>query len=90
VAAVLERVSPRDAAVVLIEPPPSSLRLYSSRNLVVADTLATELPRVRAADGFTYVMFRAARESEAARAAGVPLVILARTPGMVLARARPS
>ena len=88
VAAVMERVSPRDAAVLLIEPPPSSLRLYLWRNLVVADTLASELPRVRAADGFTYLMFRAARESEAEREAGVPLEILARTPGMVLARAR--
>jgi 4-amino-4-deoxy-L-arabinose transferase-like glycosyltransferase len=89
VAAVFERVSPRDAAVMLIEPPPSSLRLYTWRNLVVADTLVVEMPRVRAADGFAYLMFRAARESEVARVAGVPLEILVRTPGMVLARAHP-
>lgn len=89
VAAVMERVSPANAAVVLVEPPPSSLRLYLWRNLVVADTLARELPRAEATDGFTYLMFRAARETEIARAAGVPLEILARTPGMVVARARP-
>lgn len=88
VAAVMERVSPPAAAVVLVEPPPSSLRLYLWRNLVVADTLAVELPRERAADGATYLMFRAAREPEVARAAGAPLEILLRTPGMVLARVR--
>jgi 4-amino-4-deoxy-L-arabinose transferase-like glycosyltransferase len=88
VAAAMERLSPADAAVVLVEPPPSSLRLDLWRNLVVADTLAAELPRERAADGATYLMFRAARESDVARAAGAPLEILLRTPGMVLARVR--
>jgi hypothetical protein len=44
---------------------------------------------VEATDGFTYLVFRAARETEIAHAAGVPIEILARTPGMVLARARP-
>jgi 4-amino-4-deoxy-L-arabinose transferase-like glycosyltransferase len=89
VAAVMERVSPPNAALVLVEPPPSSLRLDLWRNLVVADTLSSVLPRTRAADGFTYLMLRASRETETVRAAGVPLEILARTPGMVLARARP-
>ncbi|MFI5372395.1 MAG: hypothetical protein ACHQ52_12625, partial [Candidatus Eisenbacteria bacterium] len=88
VAAAMERLSPVDAAVVLVEPPPSSLRLDLWRNLVVADTLAAELPRERAADGATYLMFRATREPEVARAAGAPLEILLRTPGMVLARVR--
>jgi 4-amino-4-deoxy-L-arabinose transferase-like glycosyltransferase len=89
VAAVMDHVSPRSAPLVLLEPPPSSLRLYLWRNLVMADTLSGELPRTRAADGFSYVMFRATRESEVAHTAGIPLEILARTPGMVLARGRP-
>ena len=88
IAAAMISDSPASAAVVLPEAPPSSLRLYLDRTLVVTDSLARELPRERASDGHTYLMFRPAREEEVIRVAGAPLEVLMRTPELVLARVR--
>ncbi len=88
VAAAMAAVSPPTAPLVLAEPAPPSLRLYTQRNLVVGDSLAAALREWRAADSLIYVAFRPAREHDVARAAGEPLEILLRTPAMVLARLR--
>ena len=90
VAAAASVAVPPGAPLVLGEPPPATLRLYGERNLVVTDSLAADLPRLRAGDGMTYLAFRPGRESEVARAAREPLDILLRTPSLVLARVRPS
>ena len=78
--------SPTLATLVLVEPPPPTLRLYTPRNLVVADSLPGTLRDFRSEDGRTYLAFRPAREREVRRAAGDSLEILRRTPAMVLAR----
>ena len=90
VAQAMASASPDRAPLVLVELPPPSLRLYTRRNLVVADSLGTSLARYRASDGLTYLAFRPAREREVARATQTPLEIMLRTPSMVLARVRPS
>jgi hypothetical protein len=88
VAEAMAAGSPRLAPLVLIEPPPPSLRFYTRRNLVLADSLAESLARWRAEDGLAYLAFRPAREHDVARAAPAPLEILLRTPALVLARVR--
>ena len=80
--------SPPLAPIVLIEPAPPSLRLYTQRNLVLAASLEEALREYPAEDRLTYLAFRPAREREVARAAGAPLEILLRTPALVLARVR--
>ena len=80
--------SPKLAPLVLIEPAPPSLRLYTKRNLVLAGSLPDAFREWSAGDGFTYLAVRPSREREVARAAPAPLEILLRTPALVLARVR--
>ena len=89
VARAMETAAPERATLVLLEPPPPTLRLYGEHNLVVADTLSNTLLAERAADGLAYLAFRPAREHDAARGAASPLEILLRTPALVLARVEP-
>ena len=89
VAQAMETVAPDRSTLVLIDPPPPSLRLYGEHNLVVADSLRRTLLAERATDGHAYLAFRPAREHEAARAAASPIEILLRTPALVLARVQP-
>ena len=86
VAEATDAILPPLAPLVLVEPPPPTLRLYARRNLVLADSLAEALGEWRAEDGRTYVAFRPGRERDVARASPVPLEILLRTPMIVLAR----
>lgn len=88
VARAMAAASPPRAALVLLEPAPPSLRLATRRNLVLADSLGTELEAQRAADGLAYVAFRPAREADVMRAVHAPIEILLRTPTLVLARVR--
>jgi 4-amino-4-deoxy-L-arabinose transferase-like glycosyltransferase len=94
VAETMDAVSPPHAALVLVEPAPPSLRLYGHRNFVPTTLpdarFAAVLADASAEDGQTYLAFRPAREHDVARAAGVPIEILLRTPSLVLARARPA
>lgn len=80
--------SPPLAPLVLVGEPPPSLRFYAPRNLVVVAPATGALRDHRAPDGRTYLAFAPAREREVARAARAPLEILARTPSLVVARAR--
>ena len=89
VAEATDAILPPLAPLVLVDPAPPTLRLYTRRNLVLADTLAEALGEWRAEDGFTYVAFRPGRERDAARASPAPLEVLLRTPALVLARCRP-
>jgi 4-amino-4-deoxy-L-arabinose transferase-like glycosyltransferase len=82
--------SPVMAPLVVLESPPPSLRIYTHHNLVIADSLARDLERNRAADGLAYIAFRPSRESEVARQAPGPLEIIARTPSLVVARVHPA
>ena len=78
--------APRLAPLVLLEPPPPSLRFYLRRNLRVADPPDAALADARASDGFAYVAFRPAREREMRREVAGPLEVLRRTPMLLLAR----
>jgi hypothetical protein len=89
VAEAMSEASPSHAPLVLVEPAPPSLRVYSAHRLVLADSLRPALAAHRAADSSAYVAFRPSRERDVARRAGVPLEILVRTPSLVLARVRP-
>jgi hypothetical protein len=89
VAEAMGIASPDGAPLLLLEPPPPSLRLLTPRALVVAPDLATAFERSRATDGLAYVAFRPVREPDVARAAAGPLEILLRSPSLVLARVHP-
>jgi 4-amino-4-deoxy-L-arabinose transferase-like glycosyltransferase len=89
VAEAMAVASPERAPLLLLEPPPPSLRLLAPRNLVVAEDLASALERFRAADGLAYVAYRPFREPDVARAAAGPLEIVLRTSSLVLARVHP-
>jgi 4-amino-4-deoxy-L-arabinose transferase-like glycosyltransferase len=88
--AVEHRVPPR-AALVLFDDPPPSLRFLTRHNLVRAEWYDGPLLAPRAADGFVYLAYRPAREESVRasvdRARGV-LEVLARSPGLVLARVK--
>lgn len=86
VAEGMEAVAPPRAPLVLLEPPPPSLRLLLERNFVLARSLSAPLGGDAARDGNVYVAFPPAREREAARTSPVPIEILVRTPTLVLAR----
>ena len=88
VAEATDAVMPPQATLLLVEPPPPSLRLYARRNFVVVDSLAKSLGEWRAADGRAYVAFRPGRERDVAQATPAPLDVLLRTPTLVLARVR--
>ncbi|HEY3215005.1 MAG TPA: hypothetical protein VGK93_00795 [Candidatus Eisenbacteria bacterium] len=98
VAEAMEVTAPERAALVMVDPPPPSLRLYLHRNLVPGEegisrnrtreeSLSWTLEQFRAQDGLTYVAFRPRSEAWVRRAAPGKLEILARTPGLILARA---
>jgi 4-amino-4-deoxy-L-arabinose transferase-like glycosyltransferase len=78
--------SPPQAPLLLVEPPPPSLRLYARHNLVVVEALGPALEPFRAPDGYAYVAFRPGREGQVVRACPTPIEILLRTPSLVLAR----
>ncbi len=86
VALTMNRVSPALAPLVLIEPPPPSLRLYAERNLVVASSLPAALDTWRADDGLTYLAFAPSHERDVDRGARATLEIVLRSPSLVLAR----
>jgi hypothetical protein len=88
VAARLANEAPRDAALVLVDAPPPSLRLYTPRALVRERPDAAALRRWRASDGATWLAFAPARERELARLSGAALELVMRTPTLVLARVR--
>jgi hypothetical protein len=88
VAEAMNTVSPPKAPLLLIEPPPPSLRLHLARNPVTVAAPRAALDELRASDGNTYLAFRPARERETARTLATPLEILSRTPTLVLARVR--
>jgi 4-amino-4-deoxy-L-arabinose transferase-like glycosyltransferase len=79
-------VAPASAPLVLLEPPPPSLRLLLPRNFVPLRHWPAGLDALAASDGEAYVAFPPAREHEVARTAPAPLEIMARTPTLVLAR----
>jgi hypothetical protein len=83
----MNQVSAPDARLLVLEPPPASLRLRLDRPLAFPRQLTFALRDLRADDGWTYVAFTPRRQSEVARAASpAPLEILERTPVYVLAR----
>ena len=88
VARAMESAAPPIATLVLLEPPPATLRWYGEHNLVVARSLNATLEAERADDGLAYVAFRPSREREVAKSVNAPLEILLRTPTLVLARLR--
>jgi hypothetical protein len=85
----VESAAPSLAPVVLVDPPPPSLRLYLRRNWIVGQPLPEALANNTARDGLTYLAFAPRRERWVARMAGAPLEILLRTPSLVVARVRP-
>jgi hypothetical protein len=90
VAGAMDRSAPAHAPLVLVDPPPPSLRLGLARNLRVADPPGEALAEARTDDGFAYVAFRPAREREMRRELGPSLDVLHRTPLLVLARVAPT
>jgi hypothetical protein len=86
VAEATDAILPPLASLVLVDPPPPTLRLYTQRNLVVADSLARALEEWRAEDGRTYVAFRPARERDVTGVAPAPVEVLLRSPALCLAR----
>jgi 4-amino-4-deoxy-L-arabinose transferase-like glycosyltransferase len=86
VAEGMQAVAPPRAPLVLLEPPPPSLRLLLPRNFVVVRHLGVPLGADAARDGNVYVAFPPALERAAARTSPVPVEILLRTPTLVLAR----
>jgi hypothetical protein len=87
VASAMNQVSARNARLLVLEPPPASLRLRLERPIAVPRRLAPALRDLRDERGWAYIAYTPRRESEVARAASPwPLEVLARTPGLVLAR----
>ncbi len=87
VATAMNQLSAPKALLLVVEPPPTSLRLRLERRLAFPHRLPAALRELRGEDGWTYVAFPPRRESEVARAAApAALEILMRTPGLVLAR----
>ena len=75
--------------LVVLEAPPASLRQSLDRNLVLRTRLTPDDRDVQTPEGVVYVAYRPAREAEARAAMaplGGPIVVLERTPVMVLAR----
>jgi hypothetical protein len=87
VAIAMNQVSKPSARLLLLEPPPVSLRMRLERPLAFPRRLASALHELRGEDGWCYVAFTPRRQSEVARAAApAALEILSRTPVLVLAR----
>jgi 4-amino-4-deoxy-L-arabinose transferase-like glycosyltransferase len=85
-AETFREVAPPHAALLLVEPPPPSLRIYLRHNLVQPAALGSALDEFRAPDGYAYVAFRPGREGQVVRQCPVPIEILLRTPSLVLGR----
>jgi 4-amino-4-deoxy-L-arabinose transferase-like glycosyltransferase len=90
VAAAMNGVTTPATPLLLVEPPPASLRLRLGRHFAVPAGLAASMRALQGDGGWAYVAYPPRRESEVARAASpAPLEILLRTPALVLARVRP-
>jgi 4-amino-4-deoxy-L-arabinose transferase-like glycosyltransferase len=90
VAAAMNGVTTPVTPLLLVEPPPASLRLGLGRHFIVPAGLAAAMRALQGDGGWAYVAYPPRRESEVARAASpAPLEILLRTPALVLARVRP-
>ena len=92
VAETMAALAPQRAPLVLLEPPPPSLRLLARRNLVLergtSAALAAE-PSLAADDGYVYFALRGPGAIEALRTASAESEVLVRTPVLTLVRARP-
>ena len=91
IAEMMERNTTATTPLVVLEAPPASLRQSLDRNLVLRTRLSPEDRDVQTPEGVVYVAYRPAREAEARAAMaplGGPIVVLERTPVMVLARVR--
>jgi hypothetical protein len=89
--AVLERLeqdAPRGASLVVIEPPPPSLRIGLSHNLVRTPLNREAILEWRAADGAAYFVYRPVRERNVIAALGSTPEVLVRTAVLVLVRVR--
>lgn len=92
VAEAMAARSPQFAPLVLTEPAPPTLRLLTTRNLVVVPGAAAALAPaagLAAVDGWVYLAVRDARTVDGLRAVAPGLELLARTPTLTLLRARP-
>jgi 4-amino-4-deoxy-L-arabinose transferase-like glycosyltransferase len=92
VAQRLEQVSPPDAALIVWEPPPPSLRRALPRNFLQLPQAGPAARLAIASDGWVYAAWRPSREAvalEGIAAVGDEPDVLARTPVLVLARFRP-
>ncbi len=89
IAAALDAAAHPRAPLVLDEPPPPSLRLYSRHDLVVVGSYDAPLGDWLAPDSLVYAAFRPAHESAVASRPGGPIEIVLRTPTLVLARLHP-
>jgi 4-amino-4-deoxy-L-arabinose transferase-like glycosyltransferase len=79
--------APAGTPLLVVGMPPASLRLRVREHLVEPLDLPQALREQRGTDGYAYVAFPAARESEVARAASpAPIEVLIRAPSMGLAR----
>ena len=79
--------APIGTPLLVLGTPPASLRLHVREHLVEPLDLRQALRAQRGRDGYAYVAFPSARESEVARAASpAPIEVLIRAPAMGLAR----
>jgi 4-amino-4-deoxy-L-arabinose transferase-like glycosyltransferase len=79
--------APPGTPLLVLGSPPASLRLHLREHLVEPIDMRQALRAQRGRDGYAYVAFPAARESEVARAASpAPIEILIRAPALGLAR----
>ncbi len=81
-----ERTAPRGAALVLLDPPPPSLRIEAERNFVQEPPNRDAILRWRSHDQTAWLAFRPAREAQVIRALGGEPEILVRSPSLILAR----
>jgi len=88
VVARLEQEAPRGASLVVIEPPPPSLRIDLDHNLVRTPLDREAILEWRAADGAAYFAYRPVRERSVIAALGTTPEVLVRTAVLVLARVR--
>lgn len=82
----VQRTAPPGAALVLIDPPPPSLRIEATHNLVMEPADREAILRWRATDGTAWLAYRPARERTVNAAMGTPPEVLLRTPTLILAR----
>ena len=79
--------APIGTPLLVLGPPPASLRLHVRDHIIEPLDLRQALRAQRGVDGYAYVAFPAGRESEVARAASpAPIEVLIRAPSIGLAR----